>query len=274
MKMFQFVVWVGQICKDDKLMEMVIYFVDFCDCEVYFSDIYLIWVVEGLLDIFKKVKKICFDKDMGFGVLCEDLGGGYNDLIFVFLKKLLGVDLCKVFVCLLLYGYMFVDFQLLVTVGLDFVKWIFDNIIDFMIVIVFDKYDLFYVCCGLGVVIDIFINYYGDDFEIFVGLFLQFNLEKIFEIVYQCVIEGVCGDIYVFVKDDDKDVEGFVFGSWFVFYQMFVCFENMDVDFVVMGQDKCIVEDDVIDEGEVIFQWIKVKENVGKGIKQCCSIGI
>ena len=267
MKTPQLLAWAGQIRKDEKLMEMVTHLPDLRDREAYLSDTHSIWAIEGSSDIPKKAKKIKPDKEMGFGVFREDLGGGYNDLTFVFSKKLSGADLRKAFVRSLLYGHLLVDFQLLATSGSDFAKRTADNVIDSTTAIVPDKYDPLYARCGSGAAMDTFINNYGDDFEILQGLSAQSNPEKILDAAHQCVIEGARGDIHIPAKDDDKDVEGPAPGSRLGLYQMLARFENMDADIAAMGQDKRTAEDDTIDEGEAILQRIKAKENAGKGIK-------
>ncbi|MEM9453611.1 MAG: hypothetical protein AAGF11_05500 [Myxococcota bacterium] len=262
-----FKTWGAEIRKDEKLLSMLLNQREMKEREALLSDTHSLWVVEGTAEVPKKAAKVKIDKDLGFGVVREDLGGGYNDLTFVFSKKLSGPALKKAFLRSIIYGHMLSDFQMLATAGSDFAKRDADNVIDSTTSVVPDKYDPLYARCGSGAAIDTFINNYKDEFPILEGLPAATVPEKILGDAHQCVIDGARGEIHIPAKDDEKDVEGPAPGSRLAIYQMLARFENMDADVAAMGQDKRTAEDDVIDEGEAILQAIKAKENEGKGIK-------
>lgn len=262
-----FEAWGAQIRKDEKLLSMLLNQREMREREALLEDTHSIWVVEGSPDVPKKAAKVKIDKDLGFGVLREDLGGGYNDLTFVFSKKLGGPALKKAFLRSLIYGHMLSDFQMLATAGSDFATRDADNVIDATTAIVPDEYDPLYARCGSGAAIDTFINNYAEEFPILQGLPAQKSPEAVLSEAHKCVIEGARGDIHIPAKNDEKDVEGPAPGSRLALYQMLARFENMDADVAAMGQDKRTAEDDVIDEGEAILKAIKAKENEGKGVK-------
>lgn len=262
-----FKAWGAEIRSNEKLLSMLLNQREMREREALLEDTHSIWVMQGSPDIPKKAAKVKIEKELGFGVLREDLGGGYNDLTFVFSKKLTGPALKKAFMRSIIYGHMLSDFQMLATAGSDFAKRDADNIIDSTTSIVPDEYDPLYARCGSGAAIDTFINNYDEEFPILAGLPAQKVPEKILADAHDCVVEGARGDIHIPSKDDEKDVEGAAPGSRLALYQMLARFENMDADVAAMGQDKRTAEDDVIDEGEAILQAIKAKENEGKGTK-------
>jgi len=263
----QFKAWATEIRKDDKLIGILLNQRELRDREAFLTDTHSLWVIEGSSQVPAKAKKIKVDPLLGFGVHREDLGGGYNDLTFVFSKKLAGDALRKAFLRSLIYSHLLSDFGMLATAGSDFATRDEDNVIDSTTAVVPDKYDPLYARCGSGAAVDTFINHFAKEFPILQGLPSNGNPDAVLNAAHECVIEGARGDIHVPAKDDDKDVEGPAPGSRLAIYQMLARFENMSADVAAMGQDKRTEEDDVIDEGEAILQKIKAKENEGKGIK-------
>jgi hypothetical protein len=259
--------WAADIRKDDKLIGVLLNQRELRDREAFLTDTHSQWVIEGSAEVPAKAKKVKVDPSMGFGVHREDLGGGYNDLTFVFSKKLDGVALRKAFLRSIIYSHLLSDFGMLATAGSDFAKRDADNVIDSTTAIVPDKYDPLYARCGSGAAIDTFINNFAKDYAILQGLPSNGNADAVLDVAHKCIIEGARGDIHVPAKDDDKDVEGPAPGSRLALFQMLARFENMSADVAAMGQDKRTAEDDVIDEGEAILQKIKAKENEGKGVK-------
>ncbi len=263
----QFKAWGTEIRKDEKLIGMLLNQREMREREAYLTDTHSLWVMEGSPEIPAKAKKVRIDPELGFGIHREDLGGGYNDLTYVFSKKLDGPALRKAYLRSIIYGHMLSDFGMLATAGSDFAVRDADNVIDATTAVVPDKYDPLYARCGSAAAIDTFINHYDQEFTILQGLPSVKVPEAILNTAHQCVIEGARGDIHVPAKDDEMDVEGAAPGSRLALYQMLARFENMAADVAAMGQDKRTAEDDVIDEGEAILQRIKAKENEGKGIK-------
>jgi hypothetical protein len=263
----EFKEWAAEIRKDEKLIGILLNQREMRDREAFLTDTHSMWVIEGSPAVPAKAKKIKPDPAMGFGVHREDLGGGYNDLTFVFSKKLGGEALRKAYLRSIIYSHLLSDFGMLSTAGSDYAKRDADNVIDSTTAVVPDKYDPLYARCGSGAAIDTFINNFSKDYTILQGLPANGNPDAVLNTAHECVIEGARGDVHVPAKDDDKDVEGPAPGSRLALYQMLARFENMSADVAAMGQDKRTAEDDVIDEGEAILQKIKAKENEGKGIK-------
>jgi hypothetical protein len=263
----QFKAWADEIRKDEKLIGTLLNQRELREREAFLTDTHSLWVIEGSPAVPAKAKKVKIEPSMGFGVHREDLGGGYNDLTFVFSKKLDGAALRKAFLRSLIYSHLLSDFGMLATAGSDFAVRDADNVIDPTTSVVPDKYDPLYARCGSGAAIDVFINNFAKDYPILQGLPSNGNPDAVLNAAHECVIEGARGEIHVPAKDDDKDVEGPAPGSRLALYQMLARFENMSADVAAMGQDKRTAEDDVIDEGEAILQKIKAKENEGKGVK-------
>lgn len=263
----QFQAWAAEIRKDDKLIGTLLNQRELRDREAFLTDTHSLWVVEGSPAVPAKAKKVKIEPSMGFGVHREDLGGGYNDLTFVFSKKLDGVALRKAYLRSIIYSHLLSDFGMLATAGSDFAERDADNVIDSTTAVVPDEFDPLYARCGSGAAIDTFINNFAKDYPILQGLPANGNPDAVLNAAHECVIEGARGKIHVPAKDDDKDVEGPAPGSRLALYQMLARFENMSADVAAMGQDKRTAEDDVIDEGEAILQKIKAKENEGKGVK-------
>jgi hypothetical protein len=263
----QFKAWAAEIRKDDKLIGLLLNQRELREREAFLTDTHSSWVIEGSPAVPAKAKKIKPDPALGFGVHREDLGGGYNDLTFVFSKKLDDTALRKAYLRSIIYSHLLSDFGMLATAGGDFAQRDADNVIDSTTAVVPDKYDPLYARCGSAAAIDTFINHYSKEYAILQGLPSVSNPEAILNTAHECVIEGARGEIHIPAKDDPMDVEGPAPGSRLAIYQMLARFENMSVDVAAMGQDKRTEEDDVIDEGEAILQKIKAKENEGKGIK-------
>ena len=263
----QFKAWGAEIRKDEKLIGMLLNQREMREREAFLEDTHSLWIIEGSPEIPAKAKKLRPEKELGFGILREDLGGGYNDLTYVFSKKLDGPALRKAYLRSIIYGHLLSDFGMLATAGSDFAVRDADNVIDSTTAVVPDEYDPLYARCGSGAAIDTFINNFSEEFPILQGLPAKKDPQAILNEAHQCVIEGARGDIHVPAKGDEKDVEGPAPGSRLALYQMLARFENMEADIAAMGQDKRTAEDDVIDEGEAILQKIKAKENEGKGTK-------
>lgn len=261
----QFKAWAAEIRKDEELLTKLTNLRDLRDREAFLADTHSLWAIEGSGSIPDKAKKIKPSKDLGFGVLREDLGGGYNDLTYVFSSKLGGAELRKAFLRSLIYGHMLSDFQMLSTAGSDFAERNADNVIDPTTAMVPDKYDPLYARCGSGAAIDTFINNYAEQMPVLQGLPSNGDAGKILTTAHECVMEGARGEIYIPSKDDEKDVEGPAPGSRLALYQMLARFENIDIS--AMQEEERTEEDDTIDEGEAILKRLKEQENAGKGTK-------
>lgn len=263
----QFKQWGKQVTENEELATKLLNMRELREREEFLNDTHSLWVIEGSPEIPKKAKKLRPDPSLGFVALREDLGGGYNDMTYVFSKSLSGDALRKAYIRSIIYGQLLHDFGMLATAGSDFATRTDDNVIDSRTAVVPDKYDPLYAKCASGAATDTFINHYGDKFDLLSGLSASKDTDGILNAAHQCVIEGARGDIHVPAKDDEKDVEGPAPGSRLAIYQMLARFENVDVNMARMGTDVTTKEDEEIDEMEKKLRALREKENEGKGIK-------
>ena len=105
-----------------------------------------LWLTEGSDQIPEKAKNAKVDPELGFAVHREDLGGGFQEMIFIFPKKLTGTKLKYAYLRSHIYRHLFSDFRLLATAGGDFEGKI-----------VPDKHDEAYAHCGSQAGLDSFI---------------------------------------------------------------------------------------------------------------------
>lgn len=252
--------WAQQVRNNEDLLTRLTNMKELREREEYLNDTHTIWAIEGSPLIPADAKNLRPDKGMGFAVKREDLGGGYNDLTFVFSKKLKGGALKKAYLRSIIYAHLLHDFQMLATAGSDFAKRDSDNVIDATTAVVPDKYDPLYAKCGSGAAVETLIAHFKGKYPLLSDLSGIKNPEKALDIAHKCVIEGARGDIHVPSRDDDKDVEGPAPGSRLAFYQMLARYESIDVDLAAMGTDKRTAEDDVIDEAEAALKRLKASE--------------
>lgn len=261
----QFLAWAKQVRENEELLEKLTNMRELREREEYLNDTHSLWAMEGSDKLPADAKSIKVDKHLGFGVRREDLGGGYNELTFVFSKKLKGDELKKKFIQSIIYGHLLHDFQMLATAGSDFAKRDADNVIDSKTAIVPDEYDPLYAKCGSGAAVDTLIHHYGSKYPVLSGLRGASNPDQVLTDAHNCVIEGARGDIHIPAKDDEKDVEGPAPGSRLGLYQMLARYEDVDVS--AMANEEPTPEDEVIEDAEAVLKRIKAKENAGKGVK-------
>ena len=260
--------WAKQIADNEKLFEMLTNLREPKDREAFMTDTHSVWAVEGSPLVPDKAKNVEIDPQLGFGVLREDLGGGYSDLTFVFSKKLKGDKLRYAFLRSIIYGSLLRDFQMFATAANDFAERDADGKIDPNTAMVPDKYDPLYAKCGSKAAIDTLLLHYGKDFPVLAGLRPSTKkAEKILDIAHECVIEGARPDIYIPDPNDDKDVTGPAPGTRLALYQMLARFEKLDVDMAAMASDEKTEEDQIIEDAEAVLKRIKAQQEAGKGIK-------
>jgi len=262
-----FLAWAKEIKDNEELFTKLTDLRELKDREEYLNETHSLWVVEGSAKLPAKAKGVKIDPELGFGVHREDLGGGYNELTFVFSRKLGGNALKKAFLRSIVYGQLLTDFGMLATAGSDFAQRDENNVIDSKTSVVPDKYDPLYAKCGSGAALDTFITHYKGKYPFLADLPAQGDSDAILNGAHKCVIEGAKGEIHVPRKDDDKDVEGPAPGSRLALYQMLARFENIDVNMAKMASEQKTEEDEVIEDAEAVLKRIKEKENEGKGTK-------
>ncbi len=262
-----FLAWAKQIRESEDLLEKLTNLRELKEREEYLNDTHTIWAMEGSSKVPAKAQGLKIDPALGFAAMREDLGGGYNELTYVFSRKLSGPALKKAFIRSIIYGHLLHDFQMLSTAGSDFAVRDADNVIDSRTAVVPDKYDPLYAKCGSGAATETLIQHFGSKYPILSDLKSNIPAEKILQQAHECVIEGARGEIHIPAKDDDKDVEGPAPGSRLALYQMLTRYENIDVNLAKMASEKKTEEDEIIEDAEAVLKRIKEKEKGNQGTK-------
>ncbi|NJK32637.1 MAG: hypothetical protein HC927_09630 [Deltaproteobacteria bacterium] len=113
----EFQEWAKAIDADDELFKMLTNLSELRAQEEFRGDTHARWLKEGSADIPEVAQKVKIDKELGFGVHREDLGGGYQEMTFVFAKNLSGDKLKEAYIRSLLYRQVFTDFATLSAAG-------------------------------------------------------------------------------------------------------------------------------------------------------------
>ncbi len=228
----------------------------------FLSDTHALWVIEGSDEVPEKAKDLKPDKATGYAVLREDLGSGYNELTFVFSKKLSGAALKRAFLHSLIFRQLLTDYQLLATAGGDWAERESDGSLVKDSSIVPDEMDPLYARCGADGALDSLIAGYSGDFPVLQGVPIkEKNPEKVISVAHKCVIEGGKPRIFVPAKDDEFALEGPAPASRLALFQMLARFEKIDVNVDGMGDDaKRTEEDDAIDEAEALLKQLEAKQ--------------
>jgi hypothetical protein len=222
-----FKAWANAVNGNAELFAMVTNFKELREQEDFRGDTHAMWVMADSPLIPEKARKVKPDKSLGFGVYREDLGGGYQEMTFVFSKKLNDRDLKWAYLRSHIYRHIFADFATLSAAGGDFKEGI-----------VPDKYDPAYAKCGSEAAMDAMVASYKDKYPVLGGLKPSLdNEEKIMERVVKCIIAECSPEIKNPDPDDEKDVEGPAPGSRLAFFQMLARFQNIDVDLNEMRKD-------------------------------------
>jgi hypothetical protein len=253
--------WAKGIEADEELFIILTNLKELRERVKFTGDTHGLWLVEGADDIPEKAKKLDpRASSAGVAVLREDLGGGFNELTFVFSSKLKGNALKGAFFYSLIYRQLLSDFQMLATAGGDFAKKLPDGSIDRESSIVPNKYDPLYAHCGGQAALDTLLKYSGSKYALLSGVSPKNrNDEKILKVAHKCVIEGARGDIKIPDKEDEFDVEGPAPGSRLALFQMLARFEDMDTS--AMAEEAPPTEEDKnIDDLEARLKALKAKQ--------------
>lgn len=257
--------WAQAIEGDEKLLILLTNMKELKDRVEFLGETHTIWAQEGSALIPEKAKGVVIDKESGYGFFREDLGGGYNDLTFVFSAKLSGDALKRAFLHSMLFRQLLTDYQMLATAGGDFAKKNEDGGVDPNTSIVPDKYDPLYARCGGTAALDTMLVGYGTTFPLLAGLkSKQPSSDKALTVAHKCIIEGAKGDIRIPPKDDEFDTEGPAPASRLAIYQMLARFEKFDVDTAALAGDKRMAEDDTIEEQEKLLKQLKAQAEAQK----------
>ena len=269
MKSPQFATWGKEIQGNEELLIKLTNYRELRDREQFVNDTHSLWVMQGSSEVPAKANKARIDPKMGFAALREDLGGGYNDMTFVFSKKLSGAALKKAYIQSIIYGHLLHDFFYLSAAGNDWAKRTNDGLIDAPTAVVPDEYDPLYARCGSGSAVDTFIAHYGGDFDFLAGLSAVKDEEAIISRGHKCVIAGADGKVFIPKKPDGKMTydDTPAPASRAALFQMLARFEKVDVSMAAMASQEKTAEDENISDLEARLKAIKEKENAGNGIK-------
>lgn len=260
-----FKAWAEGLEKDEKLLILVTGLKELRDRVDFLGEAHTLWVIEGSESVPERAQGVEIDKGRGYGFFREDLGGGYNDLVFVFSKKLAGNELKRAFIHSLLFRQLLTDYSMLSTAGTDFAKRDINGQIDIGTATVPDKYDPLYAGCGATAALDTLLVSYPTQFPLLEGLKSKVkNSDAAQKTAHKCIIEGAKGDIKIPSKDDEFDTQGPAPATGDALYQMLAKFENVTYNATVLAGDKRTEEDDTIDEQEALLKKLKAEAEAKK----------
>jgi hypothetical protein len=252
--------WAKELAENEKLLKTITDMRELKDREAWLNDTHQLFAIEGSDIIPKKASKVRIDPAMGFGVLREDLGGGYNDLTFVFSRKLGGASLKKAWLRAVIYGHLLHDFAMLSAAGSDWAERDADNRIDATTAVVPDAYDPLYAKCGSGAAVDTLIKYYGHQYAFLGGLSGAGDEDRIHAVAHKCVIDGADGKVHAPPRNDETDVEGPAPGSYLALRQMMARFSDMDLTVAKMADETPTAEDETIEDGEALLKKLEAEQ--------------
>ncbi|MFY0536519.1 hypothetical protein [Nannocystis pusilla] len=204
-----FKAWAEAIEKDEKLLTMLTNYKELRDRVDFLGEAHTLWAIEGSELVPERAQGVVIDKKIGYGFFREDLGGGYNDLVFVFSKKLGGNELKRAFLHSFLFRQLLTDFQLLSTAGTDFAKRGPDGQLDIGTATVPDKYDPLYASCGGTAALETMLYSFNNEFPLLSGVPSKVkDSEAALKVAHKCIVDGAAGDIKIPAKNDEFDTEG------------------------------------------------------------------
>jgi hypothetical protein len=223
----EFKTWADAVDKNEEVFKMLTNLREMREQEEFRNDTHTIWAMQGSAHVPEKAKKVKVDADLGFGTHREDLGGGFQEMTFVFSKKLSGTRLKHAYLRSHIYRHLHTDFQMLAASGGDFEEGI-----------VPDEFDPNYAYCGSLSAMDTMIVHFKKKHSILADLNpITKDEEKILNAAHECIIEKCSPRIKNPDPDDEMDVEGPAPGSRLAFFQMLARFENAEYDVKAMMKE-------------------------------------
>jgi len=212
--------WAKAVQDDPKLFELLTNLSDLADRQEFIDDTHTLWLIEGSDRIPKEVERAQVDPDLGFIAHRRDLGSGYNEITFIFPKKLSGDALKRAYLRSHLYRQVFSDFQLLASSGPDFEAGV-----------VPDKYDPEYAVCASKASLDAMIAAHAGTVAFLSGLRPEMKDENArLKAAHDCLLERCKPEIKHPPKDDPMDVEGPAPASRVALFAMLARFDMGGVD--------------------------------------------
>ena len=244
-----FAAWAKAINDDDELFKMLTNLPELREQEEFRGDTHARWAMEGSPLIPDHARKVKIDPELGFGVDREDLGGGYQDMTFVFSKKLTGAKLKEAYLRSLLYRQMFSDFGTLSMAGGDFE----DGSVP-------DKNDPDYAYCGSRMALDGMINDFASDKPILEGLTSTQTVEdKLVTTAVDCLLARIPSGINRGVEGDEARPPAM--SSRNAFFQMLARFTKLDVNLDNMRKD--VVKSQEVLDAEALLKAVDAQKRAG-----------
>jgi hypothetical protein len=220
-----FKAWAKTINDDDELFKMLTNLAQLREQEEFRGNTHSRWAIEGSPLIPDVARKVKIDPELGFGLHREDLGGGFQEITFVFSKKLRGNELKEAYLRSLIYRQVFSDFATLSAAGGDFEGGE-----------VPDEHDPDYAYCASRMALDAMINDFGKDKPLLDGLKAKItNEDKLVSAGVDCLLARIPKGIDRGVEDDEARPPAM--SSRTAFHQMLARFTKIDVNLDNMKKD-------------------------------------
>lgn len=246
-----FTEWANTINGDDELFKMFTNLAQLREQEEFRGDTHARWAVEGSDKIPDVARKVKVDDELGFGVYREDLGGGYQEMTFVFSKKLAGTKLKEAYLRSLLYRQVFTDFATLSAAGGDFEEGM-----------VPDKHDPDYAYCASRMALDGMINDFSSDKPLLAGLTsTETNEDRLVTKAVDCVLARIPTGINRGVEGDEARPPAM--STRTAFSQMLARFTKIDVNLDNMRKDVAKSQE-VLDAEALLEQYDKQRKEAGE----------
>lgn len=217
--------WAAQIDKDEELFKMVNNVADLQAQTEFRLDTHARWAMEGSDMIPAAAKDVEIDEEVGYGLHREDLGGGYQEITFIFSKKLKGNKLKEAYLRSLIYRQVFSDFATLSAAGGDFEGGQ-----------VPDENDPDYAYCASRMALDGMINDFSDDKPLLKGLEAQQTDEdKLVTEAVECILVRIDEGINRGYPGDEARPPAPATRN--AFFQMLARFTKVDVNLDNMRKD-------------------------------------
>jgi hypothetical protein len=220
-----FTEWANTINGDDDLFKMFTNLAQLREQEQFRGDTHARWLMEGSPKMPDVARKVKIDEELGFGIHREDLGGGYQEMTFVFSKTLRGDKLKEAYLRSLLYRQVFTDFATLSAAGGDFE----DGVVP-------DENDPDYAYCASRMALDGMITDFGSDKPILSGLTAtEANEDKLVTVAVDCILARIPTGINRGVEGDEARPPAM--STRTAFFQMLARFTKVDVNLDNMRKD-------------------------------------
>jgi hypothetical protein len=221
----QFAAWAKTIGDDEVLFKMLTNMPELKEQLEFRDNTHARWTMEGSPNIPEAAKSVKPDKELGFGIHREDLGGGYQEMTFVFSKKLPPADLKEAYLRSLIYKQVFTDFATLSAAGGDFETGE-----------VPDEHDPDYAYCASQMAYDGMVKDFGEEKPLLAGLTpSEPNEDKLVTRAVECILARIPTGINRGVEGDEARPPAMATRN--AMFQMLARFTKVDVNLDNMKKD-------------------------------------